>query len=90
MYIYIYLPIGMMVSFRPGPGYLGSILCGVIPKTQKRYLMPPCLALSIIRYGSRVSRAIHGKEWRHHLGVVAIKIGAFWSTSTAVSQLIDM
>ena len=30
----------------------------VIPKTQKWYLMPPCLTLSNIRYGSRV-------KWRN-------------------------
>ena len=32
----------------------GSITCRVIPKTQKWYLIPPCLTLSIIRYVSRV------------------------------------
>ena len=37
-----------------GPGDLGSIPGRVIPKTQ----MPPCLTLSIIRYGSRV-------KWNH-------------------------
>ena len=37
-----------------GPGDLGSIPARVIPKTQKSFLMLPCLALSIIRYGSRV------------------------------------
>ena len=31
-----------------------SILGRVIPKTQKWYLMPPCLTLSITRLGSRV------------------------------------
>ena len=41
--------IGKMVRvFANDPGDLGSI-----PKTQKRYLMPPCLTLSIIKYGSR-------------------------------------
>ena len=35
----------------------------VIPKTQKWYLMLPCLALSIIRNGSKVSGAIQGNEW---------------------------
>ena len=30
----------------------------VIPKTHKWYLMPPCLTLRIIRYGSRV-------KWRN-------------------------
>ena len=47
--------------FTNGPGNLGSIPDRVIPKTQKKkkkkkkgYLMPLCLTLSIIRYGSRV------------------------------------
>ena len=31
-------------------------------KLKKGYLIPPCLTLTIIRYGSRVSRAIQGKE----------------------------
>ena len=35
-----------------------SIPGRVIPKTQKCYLMPPCLTLSIIRYGSNVNGAI--------------------------------
>ena len=45
----------------------------------KWYLMPPCLTLSIIRYGSRV-------KWSNplHLGVVAIEKGAFKSPSTMV------
>ena len=37
--------------------------------------MPPCLTLSIIRYGSRVREEISGKKWwppLHH-SVVAIK-----------------
>ena len=33
-----------------------------IQKTQKWHLMPLCLTLSIIRYGSRVSGVIQGKE----------------------------
>ena len=40
--------------FANDQGDQGSIPGLVIPKTQKWYLMPPCLALSIIRYGSRV------------------------------------
>ena len=40
--------------FANGPGDLGSIPGRVIPKTLKWYLIPPCLTLSIIRYGSRV------------------------------------
>ena len=37
-----------------GPGHQGSIQGRVIPKTQKWYLILPCLALSIIRQGSSV------------------------------------
>ena len=37
-----------------GPGNKGSIPCRVIPKTQKLYLIRPCLTHSIIRYHSRV------------------------------------
>ena len=40
--------------FANGPGNQGSIPGRVILKTQKMYLMPPCLTLSIIRYGSRI------------------------------------
>ena len=43
-------------------GDQGSIPGQVIPKTQKWYLMPPCLTLNIISYGSRVNGAIQGKE----------------------------
>ena len=54
--------IGIMVRvFANGPGDLGSILGRVIPKTQKWYLIPPCLTLSIIRYGSRVKWSNPGK-----------------------------
>ena len=58
-YIYIYIT-GIMV-FDNGPGDLGSILGRVIPKTQKWYLMPPCLILNITRYGSRVKWSTPGK-----------------------------
>ena len=49
-----------------GLGDLGSIPSWVIPKTQKkkkkkRYLMPPCLTLSIIMYVSRVKWSNLGK-----------------------------
>ena len=40
--------------FTNGLGDRGSISGRVIPKTQKRYLIPPCLTLSIIRCVSRV------------------------------------
>ena len=62
----------MMVCFAIGLGDLGSILGQVIPKTQKKKLVPPCLTLSIIRYKSRVSGAIHGKHHPLHHSVVAI------------------
>ena len=58
-----------------GPGNWGSIPGRVITKIKKWYLMPPCLALSTIKYVSRV-------KWRNpgngvapslHLSVVAIE-----------------
>ena len=57
--IYICIPdIGLVVRvFANGPGDLGSI-----PRLKKWYLMPPYLALSIIRYGSRVKWSNPGKE----------------------------
>ena len=42
----------MIRVFATGPGDLDSIPGRVILKTQKWYLMPPCLTLSIISYGS--------------------------------------
>ena len=55
--------IGMMVRvFANGQGDLGSVPGRVIPKTQKKwYLIPPCLTLSIVRYGSRVKCSNPGK-----------------------------
>ena len=51
----------MMVRvFANGPGDLGSVPDGVIPKTQKM-LMHPCLTLCIIRYVSRVKWGNPGK-----------------------------
>ena len=44
----------MVRVFANGPGDRDLILGRVIPKTQKWYLMPPCITLSIIRYRSRV------------------------------------
>ena len=44
----------MVRVFANGSRDLGLILGLVIPKTQKWYLMPPCLTLNIIMYGSRV------------------------------------
>ena len=54
---------------------------------KKWYLMPPCLTLSIIRWGSRVkwSNPGNGVASPLHLGVVAIERGgAFGSLSTMV------
>ena len=47
----LFLPaIGIMSRvFANGPVDQGSIPDRVLPKTQKSYLMPPCLALSTIR-----------------------------------------
>ena len=51
----IFTAIGLMSRvFANGPEDWGSIPGRLIPKTQKKYLMLPCLTLSIIRYGSRV------------------------------------
>ena len=56
-------PIGIMVEMiANGPGYRGSIPGWDIPKIEKWYIMVPCLTLSIIRGGSKVSGAIQGKE----------------------------
>ena len=75
--------------FANGPGDLGSIPGRVIPKTLKWNLIPPCLTLSIIRYGSRVKWR-QSWEWSSalplHLGVVAIEKGAFGSPSTMVAN----
>ena len=81
--------IGMMVrAFANGPRDLGSIPGRVIPKTQKRYLMPPCLTFSFIRYWSRIKWSSLGNEvapfptpwccsyWK----------GAFGSPSTTVTN----
>ena len=57
-------------------------------KKKKRYLIPPCLTLSIIRYGSRLSGAIQRKEKRlsQYFGVETIEKGAFWLSSTTVAN----
>ena len=48
--------------FANSPGNQVSVPGRVIQKTQKWYMILPCLTLSIIRYGSKVGGAIHGKE----------------------------
>ena len=72
-----------------GPGDQGSILGRVTPETQKWYLITPCLTLRIIRYESKVSGVIQGKNLRPllQLGVVAIEKEAFGSPKTAVGRL---
>ena len=58
----IKLDIGMTVRmFVHALGDLDSISGRIISKTQKWYLMPPCLTLSITRYGSRVKWSNPGK-----------------------------
>ena len=59
-------------------------------RLKKWYFMPPCLTLSIIRYGSRVKWSNPGKGVAHplHLGIVAIEKEAFGSPSTTVSNFI--
>ena len=59
--------------------YMFLLISGrAIRKTQKWYLMPPCITLSNIKYGSRPSGEIQRKElWPSiHLSVVAIEKGA--------------
>ena len=57
-------------------------------KTQKYYLMIPCLTLSIIRYGFTVNRRIKRKEKRSplHHSVVANDKGACRSLSTTIAK----
>ena len=63
IYIYIYRPTGIMVRvFATGLGDRDSSLSRFIPKTQKLYLMLPCLTFSFIRYASRVNGATQGKK----------------------------
>ena len=47
--------------FANGPGDKGSFQGRVIPKTQMWYLLPSCLTLSTIKYGSRVKWSNPGK-----------------------------
>ena len=62
-YIYIYLQnLTISIMVRVFAGDRGSIAGWVIPKIQKWYLMPPCITLGIIRYGSRVKWSNPGKE----------------------------
>ena len=59
IYIYIYIIVKVLAN---GLGDPGSVPGRVMPKTQKWYLMPSCLIFIIIKYESKVSGAIQGKE----------------------------
>ena len=89
--LYIYVPdIGLAVRvFAIGTGDLGSIQVESYQRLKKWYLMRPCLTLSIIRYGSRVSGAIQGKESRPplHLDVVSYRKGSLRVTLDYGRQL---
>ena len=54
MFIYIYIYKNLVGRVFANNSDQASIPGRVIPKIQKMVLMPPCLTLSIIRYGSRV------------------------------------
>ena len=55
-------------------------------KTQKWYLMPPCLIFNIIRYGSRVKWRNPGEEVAPFTTPRCRSYGAFGSLSTAVAN----
>ena len=56
-------------------------------RLKKWYLMPPCLALSIIRYGSRVKWSNLGKRVAHFLTLrCSIENGAFGSPLTIIAN----
>ena len=55
----LYWPSGRV--FANGLGDWGSIPDRVIPKTTKRYIIPPYLTLNIIKYVSRVKWSNSGK-----------------------------
>ena len=78
--------------FNNGPGFspkMSHIKDLIIIIVIIKYLMPPCLTLSIIMYVSRVSGASQEKKLYPplHLGVVAIEKGAFGSPLTMFGQL---
>ena len=85
-YAYILAHIIVGRVFANGPRDWGSIPVWIIPKTQKWYLMPTCLTLSIVNYRSRVSGAIqrHDLGPPLHLGIVAIEKELFMLPSTTV------
>ena len=76
----------MRRMFSNSPGDWGSIPDWVIPTTQKWYLMPPCLGLSIIRYRSRVKWCNPGNRVASSLTHRLLKMGAFGSPSAKVTN----
>ena len=80
-----------MVNIHQGPRKQAFNPRSSHTKTPKRYLMPPSLTLSFIRYVSMVKGAIHGKGSRppQQLGVAAFEKEAFGSASTTVGQLFN-
>ena len=68
--------------FANGPGDRSSIPGGIIQKTQKWYLMPSCLTLSITRYGS-------GLEWNYPENRLAPfstpRCSSYWKRSLRVT-----
>ena len=88
---YLVWAIGLMSRvFANGPGDRSSILCRVIPKTQK--LVLDVVLLNTQHYKVRIKGKVEqSREWSStlplHLGVVAIEKGAFGSPSTEGRQL---
>ena len=77
--IIIVASIGLMSRvFSNGPETWVQSQVESYQRLKKWYLMPPCLALRIIRYGSRVKCS----NPPLHLSVEAIEKGAFESPST--------
>ena len=68
--------------FANGPGDQGSMPGWVILKTQKWYIMPPCLTFSIIRYESRV-------KWSNRVKGVVLsptpRCSSYWKGSLQVA-----
>ena len=58
----MYRLIGIVVIVHQMPGRAGFNPMPGHTKDSKRYLIPPCLTLGIIRYELGVSGAIQGKE----------------------------
>ena len=99
IYIYIYIKVKLVMLvegdlkaplllatrvFANGPGDLGSI-----QSLKKWYLMPPCLIISNIKYGSRAKWSNPGKEVAPSTTtVIAIEKGAFMLPSTTFTNLL--